>query len=195
MNMKKIIYILLTITLFTSCLYEAMYFLTDKDLEWMTPYEKGDTILFQSSNGMDTMTIDEITLYNDDNPWRENEGTSVYMGNSAFKYTIRHHRETIDGKFLIVKEDSSRLSISLRLNRRHLPLLYEKELQLCCRSIEGEIYDDIIEVDDSNSELYTREKLNTEYFIWSKSKGLLQYKYLNGEVYTFYKKIAYKRKD
>ena len=88
--MKKGIYILLTITLFTSCMYDAMYFLTDEDLEWMAPYEKGDTILFQSSNGIDTMTIDEITLYNDDNPWRENEGSSTYMGNSAFKYTIKH---------------------------------------------------------------------------------------------------------
>ena len=46
----------------------AMRFLSDKDLEWMASYEQGDTILFQSSNGIDTMTIDEITLYNDDNP-------------------------------------------------------------------------------------------------------------------------------
>ena len=67
-------------------MYEAMYFLTDKDLEWMASYEQGDTVLFLSSNGIDTMTIDEITLYNDDNPWRENEGTSTFMGNSSFKY-------------------------------------------------------------------------------------------------------------
>ena len=66
----------------------AMRFLSDKDLEWMASYEKGDTILFQSSNGIDTMTIDEITLYNDDNPWRENEGSSTNMGNSAFEHSI-----------------------------------------------------------------------------------------------------------
>lgn len=65
-------------------MYEAMYFLTDKDLEWMASYEQGDTVLFLSSNEIDTMTIDEITLYNDDNPWRENEGTSTFMGNSSF---------------------------------------------------------------------------------------------------------------
>ena len=34
---------------------------------------------------------------------------------------------------------------------------------------------------------------NTEYVYWSKSKGLLQYKYLNGEVYTFYKKLPYRQ--
>ena len=66
----------------------AMRFLSDKDLVWMASYEQGDTILFQSSNGIDTMTIDEITLYNDDNPWRENEGFSTYMGNSAFEHSI-----------------------------------------------------------------------------------------------------------
>ena len=38
----------------------AMRFLSDKDQEWMASYEQGDTILFQSSNGIDTMTIDEI---------------------------------------------------------------------------------------------------------------------------------------
>ena len=192
--MKKTIFILLTLLL-SSCFYEAMYFLTDKDLEWMAPYEQGDTILFLSSNGIDTMTIDEITLYNDDNTWRENEGTSTFMGNSSFKYTIRHHDELVDGDFCVFKEDSMRLSLYLNLRRRRRIIYDEKELQLCCRSIEGEIYDDIIDVDDSNSELYTREELNTEYFIWSKSKGLLEYKYLNGEVYMFYKKLQYKRKD
>ena len=69
-------------------MYEAMYFLTDKDLEWMASYEQGDTVLFLSSNEIDTMTIDEITLYNDDNPWRENEGTSTFMGNSSFKLLL-----------------------------------------------------------------------------------------------------------
>ena len=191
--MKRWLYILLTITLFTSCMYEAMYFLTDKDLEWMAPYEQGDTVLFQSSNSIDTMTIDEITLYNDDNPWRENEGTSTFMGNSSFKYTIRHSEEMIKGKFLILKEDSLKVSIALRLRRRHLPLRDEKELQLCSQVIEGIQYDDLIIVDDSNSELYTKAPFNTEYFIWSKSKGLVEYKYLNGDVYTFYKKLPYKK--
>ena len=191
--MKKNVCIFLIMTLFVSCMYEAMYFLTDKDLEWMASYEQGDTVLFLSSNEIDTMTIDEITLYNDDNPWRENEGTSTFMGNSSFKYTIRHSEEMIKGKFLILKEDSLKMSIALRLRRRHLPLRDEKELQLCSQVIEGIQYDDLIIVDDSNSELYTKEPFNTEYFIWSKSKGLLQYKYLNGDVYTFYKKIPRKK--
>ncbi len=191
--MKHWLYILLTITLFTSCLYDAMYFLTDKDLEWMAPYEQGDTVLFQSSNSIDTMTIDEITLYNDDNPWRENEGTSTFMGNSSFKYTIRHHNELVDGDFCVLKEDSMRLSLYLNLRRRQRIVYDEKELPLCSQVIEGIQYDDLIKVDDSNSELYTKEPFNTEYFIWSKSKGLVEYKYLNGDVYTFYKKLPYKK--
>ena len=191
--MKHWLYILLTITLFTSCLYEAMYFLSDKDMEWMASYEQGDTVLFLSSNGIDTMTIDEITLYNDDNPWRENEGTSTFMGNSSFKYTIRHHNELVDGDFCVFKEDSMRLSLYLNLRRRRRIVYDEKELQLCSQVIEGIQYDDLIKVDDSNSELYTKEPVNTEYFIWSKSKGLVEYKYLNGDVYTFYKKIPRKK--
>ena len=191
--MKKILYTILGTFLLSSCLYDAMYFLTDKDLEWMAPYEQGDTILFLSSNGIDTMTIDEITLYNDDNPWRENEGTSTFMGNSSFKYTIRHHDELVDGDFCVFKEDSMRLSLYLNLRRRRRIIYDEKELQLCSQNIEEIQYDDLIKVDDSNSELYTKEPFNTEYFIWSKSKGLLQYKYLNGDVYTFYKKLPYKK--
>ena len=191
--MKKILYTILGTFLLTSCLYDAMYFLTDKDLEWMAPYKQGDTVLFLSSNEIDTMTVDEITLYNDDNSWRENEGTSTFMGNSSFMYTIRHSDEVIDGDFCIIKEDSMRLSLYLNLRRRRRIVYDEKELQLCSQNIEEIQYDDLIKVDDSNSELYTKEPFNTVYFIWSKSKGLLQYKYLNGEVYTFYKKLPYKK--
>ena len=188
--MKKTIFILLTLLL-SSCLYEAMYFLTDEDLEWMAPYEKGDTILFQSSNGMDTMTIDEITLYNDDNPWRENEGTSVYMGNCFSEFTIRHSGEMIDGCFCVIKKDSIRLGVYLDLCKRRFGIDDEQELQFCNMNIIGAQYDDAIKIDDSNSTLYSNTSLNTEYVHWSKSKGLLQYKYLNGEVYKFYKKIPY----
>ena len=131
-------------------MYEAMYFLTDKDLEWMASYEQGDTVLFLSSNEIDTMTIDEITLYNDDNPWRENEGTSTFMGNGSFKYTIKRHGEMINGKFLIVKEDSLKMSIAIRLYRRHMSLIDEKELQLCSRSIGGTQYDNLIKANESN---------------------------------------------
>ena len=55
----------------------------------------------------------------------------------------------------------------------------------------GAHYDDVIRIDDSNSKLYSNTPLNTEYVYWSKSQGLLQYKYLDGKVYTFYKKIPY----
>jgi len=191
--MKKTIFILLTLLLFTSCLYEAMYFLTDKDLEWMTPYEKGDTILFLSLNGIDTMTIDEITLYNDDNPWRENEGTSVFNGNSSVKYTIRHSGEMIYGCFCVIKKDSIRLGVYLDLCKRRFGIDDEQELHFCNMNIIGTQYDDVIKIDDSNSTLYSNTPQNTEYVYWSKSKGLLEYKYLNGEVYAFYKKLPYRK--
>ena len=142
--MKKILFTIIGTFLLTSCLYDAMYFLTDKDLEWMAPYKQGDTVLFLSSNEIDTMTVDKITLYNDDNPWRENEGTSTFMGNSSFMYTIRHSDEVIDGDFCIIKEDSMRLSLYLNLRRRRRIVYDEKELQLCSQNIEEIQYDDLI---------------------------------------------------
>ena len=60
-------------------------------------------------------------------------------------------------------------------------------------SFQGAKYDDVIIIDDSNSQIRVKSPYNCEYFIWSKSKGLLQYKYLNGEVYTFYKKLPNKK--
>ena len=191
--MKKNVCIFLIMTLFVSCMYEAMYFLTDKDLEWMASYEQGDTVLFLSSNGIDTMTIDEITLYNDDNPWRENEGTSVYRGNCFSEFTIRHSGEMIDGCFCVIKKDSIRLGVYLDLRRRRFGIDDARELQFCNMNTIGVQCDDVIKIDDSNSTLYSNTPQNTEYVCWSKSKGLLQYKYLNGEVYTLYKKIPRKK--
>ena len=52
--MKNIIYILLTLLL-SSCFYEAVYNFDKEDLAWMEPYDKRDTIIFASEEGMDTM--------------------------------------------------------------------------------------------------------------------------------------------
>ena len=66
-------------------------------------------------------------------------------------------------------------------------------MRYCSIKIGKSVYNDAIRIDGSNSQNFSEEKIANEYFIWSKSKGLLQYKYLNGEVYTFYKKIPRKK--
>ncbi|MGM9684767.1 MAG: hypothetical protein ACI3YI_00850, partial [Bacteroidaceae bacterium] len=84
--MKKIIYFLFTIMLFSSCLYEKMSHLSDDDLTWMEPYNEGDTVLFVSSSDMDTMVVREKPLHNSFWPFRENEGSSEYVANGSIKY-------------------------------------------------------------------------------------------------------------
>ena len=72
----------------------------------------------------------------------------------------------------------------------------EDELQVDETStviVKGRVYNDAIILNDGNSSITQETGTNCEYFIWSKSKGLLQYKYLDGEVYTFYKKLPYRQ--
>ena len=61
-------------------------------------------------------------------------------------------------------------------------------------NVAGKVYSDVLMINDTVSSNVYEDENNCEYFIWSKSKGLLQYKYINGEVYTFYKKLPYKKK-
>ena len=96
-------------------------------------------------------------------------------------------------RFIKRKEDD--LSIYMHTHKRFYAQ-NQKDVhfqKVCCN---GKDYDDAIVVNSSNSDINDSGKsLNNEYFIYSKSKGLLEYKYLNGEVYTLYKKLPYKRKD
>ena len=74
--MKNIPYILLTLLL-SSCFYEAVYNFDKEDLAWMEPYDKRDTIIFASEEGVDTMIVDNKTLHDDHNVlFVPDEGTS-----------------------------------------------------------------------------------------------------------------------
>lgn len=192
--MKKIIYFLFTIMLFSSCLYEKMSHLSDDDLTWMEPYNEGDTVLFVSSSDMDTMVVREKPLHNSFWPFRENEGSSEYVANGSIKYIIKHDGKSVDGRCIIFREGNGRLYVGFTLQTRRLH--YEDDTKICFDSIKikNSVYTDVIKISDSNSSSYSVGRIANEYFIWSKSKGLLQYKYLNGEVYTFYKKLPYKKK-
>jgi len=60
--------------------------------------------------------------------------------------------------------------------------------------IDGEMLTDVYLIDDKCSHLSGESSTNCEYFVLSKSKGLVLYKYLNGDTYIFYKKIPCKNK-
>jgi hypothetical protein len=106
---------------------------------------------------------------------------------------MKHGNQLIKCRYRFSKRKEDEIIVYLLVHERY----YEekqKDIHLQKVCYNGKEYDDAIVIDDSNSETKDYDKLlQNDYFIYSKSKGLLQYKYLNGEVYTFYKKIPRKK--
>ena len=45
---------------FVSCTYKSVHLLDENDYEWLEAYDDGDTILFESNDGIDTMIVARI---------------------------------------------------------------------------------------------------------------------------------------
>ena len=196
--MRKIIVIVLLVLL--SCAgvlfiwristWHAVFLFSKKDLEWLAPYHDGDMVFYTSPTGMDTMIVSRnlynapglLGLYCFSNFYAEGE----YIN------TIYHNGDRIDCELIIVKESDDYVNLMIDFDKR----FSEDELQVDETStviVKGRVYNDAIILNDGNSSITQETGTNCEYFIWSKSKGLLQYKYLDGEVYTFYKKLPYRQ--
>jgi hypothetical protein len=172
-----------------------MYHFSDEDLEWMSPYEVGDTILFRSSEGVDTMTVERIKVRDEYLPFMANEASTEMNALGSITNKVKHNGESLSNDLVIVKETADRLRVDFIFYfRSHSQYDDTKEgFPFHKVTISDVEYDDAIIIDDKNSKTNVKNTMACEYFIWSKSQGLLQYKYLNGEVYTFYKKIAQER--
>lgn len=172
----------------SSCLYKEIHLFDSDDLTWLSPYEQGDTVLFKSEHHMDTMFVKEAYLYNSTSRFMRNEASSVFNANAGFECILRHGNQLIKCRYGFIKRKEDDLSIYMHTHKRFYAE-NQKDIhfqKVCCN---GKDYDDAIVVNNSNSEINDSEKsLNNEYFIYSKSQGLLQYKYKDGEVYTLYKK-------
>ena len=182
--------------LFTSCIYTAMYHFSDSDLEWLSPYEQGDTVLFSSSEGMDTMIVEEKKKHDYYLPFMANEASTEMHALGCIRNEILHNGSFVDNKLIIVKENANSLRVDYLFDFRGYSQYDDALKGFSFRKVQilGITYDDAIIIDDKNSVLNVKGDIASEYFIWSKSQGLLKYKYLNGEVYTFYKKLPYKKK-
>lgn len=194
--MKKALFFFMGAFSLSSCLYEAVYLLDTNNLIWIEPYEKRDTVLFfsEKSKGMDTMIVDNKTLYNDHHAlFREDEGTSVYNANGFYECTVFHNAGHFECELLITKEKEDLMQVYLEFKERRLMFADEKELKMQRMVLNGIEYNDAVIVDDSNSKFLHNARYYCNYFIWSKSKGLIQYQYMNGDTYTFYKKLPYKK--
>lgn len=194
---KKIVIVLLVLLSCTGVFlllkistWHAVFLFSEKDLEWLAPYHDGDMVFYTSPTGMDTMIVSRnlynapglLGLYCFSNFYAEGE----YIN------TIYHNGDRIDCELIIVKESDDYVNLMIDFDKR----FSEDGLQVDETStviVKGRVYNDAIILNDGNSSITQETGTNCEYFIWSKSKGLLQYKYLDGEVYTFYKKLPYRQ--
>ena len=190
--MKKIITIIFCITTLTSCFYTAMYHLTEDDKKWLGAYKEGDVLLFTSKFGVDTMTITERKVVDKILPFVENESSDTFHANASINFTIKHSGSEISGWLIIVKKDDNVTSLHIRIGDRQYNLNDTKQVVFSKKSYTMSTLDDAISIDAKNSELYIKSKFTPEKIVWSKSKGLIQYQYQNGETYSFYKKLTNK---
>ena len=176
----------------TSCFYEAMYHISEKDKKWIEPYCQDDTILFRSGDDMDTMTIVEKGVADRIIPLVESEASSIFYGTASIDFTLKHKGRVIyPGWLIVVKESDNVLSLSTRIDNRQFKVTDTRHVKYSAKQIGRTVFKDIIHVDSTNSELFSYDEYTPRSFSWSKSKGLLQYVYPNGETYTFYKRITH----
>ncbi len=122
-------------------------------------------------------------------------GFTDHFGNAIYKGTIVHHQEKIEQRFLMVRGLDDKTQLSLIFNNRLcnarlydarfiFPKVKQKEVE-----VGDSVYHDCIIVDSLNNHVTYNynSNLNCDYFVWSKSKGLIQYKYKSGETYSLYK--------
>ena len=193
--MKKNVVLMLACTLLlSSCIYWGMYHFSNDDRVWLSPYDEGDTILFKSvTNEMDTLIVNEKYVKDTYWPFMENEARNVMKAYGFLDMDIWHKSQPFHFGLSITKEKSDGLSVSLPLARIR-GFSWESEIKMEEKQIGHESYKDVFVCTEKDARFFLRKEPGFQYYLWSKSKGLLQYKYLNGEVYTFYKKIPCKRK-
>ena len=164
---------------FVSCTYKSVHLLDENDYEWLEAYDDGDTILFESNDGIDTMIVARI-IHNTPSSIGINCFSGFYA-NGMFDNQILHKGLRYKCGLIVhrILQDSTYNKLSPKDFE-----IYEKE---------GVVYDDAFVIGNRYSSVADNFEEVTKYFIWSKSKGLVEYKYQNGDVYTFYKKIPRKK--
>ncbi len=197
--MRFFLMLFLSVIILMSCITER-HFLSDDDLVWMSPYECGDTILFKSSNDMDSLVISEKCISNDFEFIAHEIGVYESYGTAWFDGKMIHYGDSLDIMFFVQRPSKSYLNFIYRFSERSKSCFIDDGKRLETKSVNGKKNKDIVLIDSALLEWdkYVFSPYNVKYLIWSKSKGLLQYEYLStdstkGGVYTFYKKLPYRK--
>ena len=163
----------------TSCVYWGMYHFSDDDLVWLSPYDEG-------------LIVNEKYVKDTYWPFMENEARNVMEAYGFLDIDLWHDSQSFFSGISITKVKGGGLRVSLPFTRiKKVPL--ESELKMQQKQIGEKKYTDVFVCTRTDSIFYSKNSPPVQFYLWSKSKGLLQYKYLNGDVYTFYKKIPRKK--
>ena len=179
--MRKILSFLMTLTL-TSCLFENMYNFEEGDLDWINPYEADDLITFDTSNGTDSLFIEQKNIHNSKRRYR-NDVTDGWDYHAFAEYIgFFLHNNSISSFYMrIEKRSDGGLDYRVTLNER-----YSSEIEIKRNMSEpGTFLNDTIIVDETNSEYnkYGPVPDNCECLKWSKKEGLIEYRLRDGTVF------------
>ena len=165
----------------------AMYHFDDEDRVWLSAYDEGDTILFKSAitGEMDTMIVKEKYIKDTYNPFMENEAHNIMQAYGYLDLDFSHHGEPVNCGMSIESERGI-LKVFLAFAGRIVEKS-ESKLGMGRTTIGGVTYTDACVCYGRRAEL---AEVKVKYFVWSKSKGLIQYRYRDEGVYTFYKKLS-----
>lgn len=181
--MKKI-FVIMSLLLICSCVYKNMYHFENGDLDWITSYNEGDTIRFQTNNGIDLLYIDKKIIYDKSSSFIENEGQEFlgdYHASAHYVGTFIHNQKSHYFSLSIQKKSDSSLDFQIVFVERYCYGISDE------RNMDnnGISLKDTIIIDNANSEysISGPKSYNCEYLKWSKRDGLVEYRLRDGTVY------------
>ena len=172
-----------------SCIYIDMNHFDRDDKVWLSPYNEGDTVLFRSRSGCDTLVVKKC-YYNDTYvPFFFSTARNVMNAYSYVDMKVIHENDSLMCMLGLEREDDG-TRISINFDDK-LEEGKKADIELNHKRIGKDDYNDIVFCTGKSS-IYPSK--NIEHYYWSKSQGLIQYKYLTGETYSLYKILSNKNK-
>lgn len=168
----------------------------DNELQWINIYNDNDYLLFSSEWSIDTVYIEKKTINNPRNTfifdleqgWAWLEGNNTYYATASLEYKLYHSKDTFCGVLMVLKKIAEEKSPLISFS---FGGWYSDDMttdSLANYQLNNHILDDCIIINHSNAHKGKHQKtINLDYFIWSKSKGLIEYKLKNGNVYKRHK--------
>lgn len=198
MKKKHLAIAILAIYFGPMCIKWKITHMSEQELDWVSQYEVGQRRCYVSNrNETDTLEITEKKVYNSCWPISLHIGyNNEFIASFHLSFIIHHKKEEIDGSFGGYKEGNKEpINLTFLLGDRYalggtpgpdfsfgLPLIQDMQFA----EINGHMFYDCITIDDSNSKDNGTERFrhSITQFVWSKSKGLLQYTFDDGEVFV-----------